>query len=87
MPFPLYSIERPQQKDFPVQREVKLLARHAGHKPFREIMMAIWLGTLISAMGVWPLTILQWSYGATLATFLLFWLGVSFFFLMMFRAA
>ena len=87
MPFPLYPTEQAQEKDFPVRKEVKLLPRHAGHKLFREVMMAIWVGTLVAAMAVWPLTILQWSYGATLVTFLLFWLGVSTFFFLMFRAA
>ncbi len=87
MPFPLYPVEPTEQKDFPLQKEVKLLPRHAGHKLFREVMMAIWVGTLIAAMAVWPLTILAWSFWPTLITFLLFWLGTSLFFLGMFRAA
>lgn len=84
MPFPLYP--NSTIKTFPLQREVKLLPRHAGHKPFREIMMSVWLGTLIAALGTWPLALLNWSFVPTLAAFLLFWIGTTVFFFLLFRA-
>ena len=84
MPFPLYPTE---PKSLPLQREVKLLPRHAGHKPFREIMMSVWLGTLIATLGSWPLALLEWSFVPTLIAFLAFWILTTVFFFLLFRAA
>lgn len=87
MPFPLYYNfpEKSEQKDFPVRKEVKLLARHAGHRPFREFIMAMWLGAIIAMLSAWPIGLLQLSVEWTSAIFFLFWWFTTGIFWAMFR--